>query len=156
MSLEKARVLDPKNPAPWNQLANEFTHHGPVKKAFEYYEKAIELDPGEAIYYQNLGTTVYLFRTDSKEYYHLDEQKIFDKALALYQQAMKLDPNNFELAQDVAQTYYGIKPTRTDEALNAWTNALKIADTPIERDGVYLHLARFELNAGRFAAAHEG
>ncbi len=50
---EKARVRDPKNPAPWNQLANEFTHHGPVDKAFPYYEKAIELNSNEPIYYQN-------------------------------------------------------------------------------------------------------
>jgi tetratricopeptide (TPR) repeat protein len=152
---EKARQLDPKNPVPWNQLANEFTHSGPVDKAFPYYEKAIELDPTEPIYYQNLATTVYLFRSNSTASYHLDEQKIYDKALALYQQAMKLDPKNFELAQDVAQTYYGIRPTRTEDALNAWTNALKIADTEIEREGVYIHLARFKMNAGRFAEAHQ-
>ena len=66
------------------------------------------------------------------EYYKIDEQQVFNKALDLYQQAMKYDPTNFELAQDVAQTYYGIKPVRTDEALSAWTNALKIAETDIE------------------------
>ncbi len=156
VEFEKARQLDPKNPVPWNQLkTNEFTHSGPVDKAFSYYEKAIELDPTEPIYYQNLATTIYLFRSNSTAYYHLPEQKIYDKALAIYQQAMKLDPNNFELASDVAQTYYGIRPTRTDDALNAWTNALKIADTDIEREGVYIHLARFKMNAGRFAEAHQ-
>jgi tetratricopeptide (TPR) repeat protein len=151
---EKARTLDPSNPAPWNQLANEFTHSGPVDKAFAYYEKAIELNSNEPIYYQNLATTVYLFRSNSVPYYHLTEQQVYDKAMTLYEKAMKLDPHNFELAQDAAQTYYGIKPTRTDDALNAWTNALKIADTDIEREGVYLHFARFQLSAGRFAEAH--
>src|SRR5262249_34448923 len=57
-----ARQTDPKNPAPWNNLANVYGHHGPVKKAFEYYAKAIELNPNEAVYYQNMATTVYLFR----------------------------------------------------------------------------------------------
>ena len=152
---EKARQTDPKNPAAWNQLANYYGHRGPVKKAFEYYAKAIELDPTEAVYYQNLGTTVYLFRKDAREYYDIDEQQVFTKALALYQQARKFDPDNFALAQDVAQTYYGIRPVRTEEALNAWTNALKIATTDIEKEGVHLHLARFKLNADRFAEAHQ-
>ncbi|MDB6122244.1 MAG: repeat-containing protein, partial [Pedosphaera sp.] len=121
---EKARELDPKNPATWNNLANHFGHDGEVKKAFEYYAKAIELNPSEAVYYQNFGTTVFLFRKDAMEYYKIDEQQVFTKALELYQKAVQLEPNNFELLQDVAQTYYGIKPTRTEEALNAWTNTL--------------------------------
>ena len=47
--------LDPKNPAAWNNLASVYGHHGPMAKAFEYYTKAIELNPGESVYYHNLG-----------------------------------------------------------------------------------------------------
>ncbi len=151
---EKARELDPKNSAAWNNLANHYGHDGPVKKAFEYYAKAIELDPTESVYYHNFGTTVYLFRKDAMEYYQTNEQAIFNKALDLYAKAMKLDPTNFALATDVASSYYGISPTRTDDALNAWSNALKLATTEIEREGVYIHLARFELNSDRFADSH--
>jgi tetratricopeptide (TPR) repeat protein len=151
---EKARCLDPKNPAPWNQLANHYVHEGPVKKSFEYYAKAIELDPTEPLYYRNLGNTVFLFRKDAKEFYNIDEQAVFSKALDLLQHALKLDPNNFELATDVAKTYYGVRPVRTDEALSAWTNALNIAGSEVEREGIYIHLARFKLNADRFAEAH--
>jgi tetratricopeptide (TPR) repeat protein len=42
--LEKAHELDPKDAAVWNNMANYYGHNSPVKKAFEYYEKAIELD----------------------------------------------------------------------------------------------------------------
>jgi tetratricopeptide (TPR) repeat protein len=151
---EKGLALDSNNPAAWNNLANHYGHDGPVTKAFEYYEKAIALDPAESVYYHNFGTTVYLFRKDAKEYYHIDEQGVFDKALDLYAKAVKLDPTNFALATDVAQTYYGIRPVRTDAALNAWSNTLKLAKTDIERQGVYIHLARLELDAGRFADSH--
>src|SRR6266566_1181525 len=106
---EKARELDPKNPAAWNNLANYYGHRSPVKKAFEYYAKAIELNQNERIYYQNLATTVFLFRKDAMEFYKIDEQQVFDKALELYRQAMKLDPGNFVLASDYAQSYYGIR-----------------------------------------------
>jgi tetratricopeptide (TPR) repeat protein len=151
--LEKALETDRKNPAIYNNLANHYGHTGPVKKAFDYYAKAIELNPTEPVYYQNFGTTVYLFRKDAREHYSITEQEVFDKALNLYSNAIRLDPTNFPLASDVAQTYYGIKPTRTEDALKSWTNALSIAHDEIEREGVYVHFARIKLNAGRFDEA---
>lgn len=152
---EKAKEIDPRNPAVWNNLANHYGHRGPVQKAFEYYAKAIELAPEEPLYFQNLATTTYLFRKDAMEFYKIDERQVFDRALELYRTAVRLDPKNFPLASDLAQSYYGIKPLRTDEALAAWDYALKIANDAIEREGVYLHIARVELNSGRFEDARK-
>jgi tetratricopeptide (TPR) repeat protein len=152
--LEKARELDPTDPAIWNNLANYYGHNGSVTKAFDYYAKAIELNSNEAVYYHNFGTTVFLFRKDAVEHFNITEQQVFDKALELYSHALKLDPENFPLASDVAQTYYGIKPTRTDDALRSWTNALSLAHDEIEREGVYVHLARIKTHSGRFGEAH--
>jgi tetratricopeptide (TPR) repeat protein len=148
---EKALALNSKDPAVYNNLANLYGHDGPVKKAFEYYAKAIELNPQEPLYYHNFGTTVYLFRKDAMEFYGITEQQVYDKALELYSKALKLDPRNFPLASDVAQTYYGIKPLRLEDALKAWTNTLALAHDEIEREGVYLHFARLKLQADRFA-----
>jgi tetratricopeptide (TPR) repeat protein len=154
--LEKALEIETNNPAVYNNLANIYGHHGPVKRSFEFYAKAIDLNPNEPVYYHNFGTTVFLFRKDAKEFYGINEQEVFDKALVLYSNAMRLDPTNFPLASDVAQTYYGIKPTRVEDALNAWTNALRLASDELEREGVYVHFARIKLHAGRFdeARAH--
>jgi tetratricopeptide (TPR) repeat protein len=153
---EQALALDPKNPAAWNDLANLYGHIGPVSKMFDYYTKAMDLNPLEPVYYENLATVVYLYRTDARAYYHFtNDQPVFDKALGLYQKAMTLDPTNFALATELAESYYGIKPTRTDDALNAWTNALSLARTDLERQGVYIHLARFKLAAGRFAESRQ-
>jgi tetratricopeptide (TPR) repeat protein len=152
---EKARELDPTNPAAWNNLANHFGHSGPISKAFEYYAKAIELKPEEPVYLQNLATTVYLFRKDAMEFYHIDEKQVFDRSLDLYRKALKFDPQNFPLATDYAQSYYGIKPLRTREALTAWEYALKVANDDFEREGVYLHMARVELNSGLFQEARQ-
>ena len=148
---QKALALNSKDPAVYNNLANLYSHTGPIKTAFEYYGKAIELKPQEPLYYQNLGDVVYLFRKDAMKFYGLTEQQVYDKALELYSKALKLDPHNFPLASDVAQTYYGIKPLRLENALQAWTNALALAHDEIERQGVYLHFARLKLQADRFA-----
>lgn len=151
---EKALELDPKNPAIYNNLAGLYGHQGPITNAFTFFEKAIELDPKESVYYQNLATTVFLFRKDVMEHYAItEEQKVFDKALALYRKAMELDPGNFVLAADTAQTYYGIKPSRHEEALAAWHKAYELASDELEREGVRVHFARIQIQAGRFAEA---
>ena len=146
--LEKARDLDPTIPSVWNNLANYYGEHGPTTNAFICYEKAIKLDPTESVYYHNFGTTVYLYRKDVKEYYHINEQQVFDKAMGLYAKATNWTRPISSLASDVAMSYYGIKPLRTNDALAAWTNALSLAHDEIEREGVYIHFARIEC-AGR-------
>ncbi len=154
--LEKALAMDTNNPAIYNNLAEIYAHIGPdVKKAFEYYAKAIALKPDEPTYYHNLGTVVYLFRKDAKAYYGIDETQVFAKAFELYSNAMRLDPTNFPLASDVAQSYYGVQPLRTDEALKAWTNALHLAHDDVEKEGVYVHFARLKTLAGRYAEAQK-
>jgi tetratricopeptide (TPR) repeat protein len=164
---EKALALDPHNPAIWNNLANLYGHRGPIEKAFAYYEKAIELNPKESVYYQNLATTVFLFRRDATNYFKCDEERVFTKSLELYRKALQFDPTNFVLASDYAQTYYGIRPAPAlgpearaqaqqrlnDEAILAWTEALKLAGDDVQREGVQVHLARIKINAGRFAEA---
>lgn len=151
--LDKALAVDTNNPAIYNNLANIYGHHGPVKKAFEYYAKAVQLSPREPVYYHNFGTTVFLFRKDAQEYYGINEQEVFNKAFELYSNAMRLDPQDFPLASDVAQTYYGVHPFRPDEALRAWTNALNLAHDEVEREGVYIHFARVDIMSHHFAEA---
>lgn len=152
---EKAGELDPKNPAVWNNLANYYGHNAPVAKAFEYYGKAIELDGGQAVYYANLAMTIYLFRADAREYYHATEQQIVDKTLGLYRKALALDPDNFVLCSDYAQSFYSITPPRWEEGLAAWTQALKIARDDAEREGVYIHLARINIKLARYNEARQ-
>ena len=164
---EKARAMDPSNPAVWNNLAGHYAHRGPIEKAFPYFEKAIELKPTEAQYWHSLGTVTYLFRRDAEKYYGLDEQGVFRKAFEFYAKATALRPLDFKLASDVAQTWYGVKPAPATNAverkaadlaviesgLGAWTNAMRLATLDEEREGVRLHLARWQIKAGRWAEA---
>lgn len=164
---EKARVMDPSNPAVWNNLAGHYAHRGPVEKAFPYFEKAIELKPTEAQYWHSLGTVTYLFRRDAEKYYGVDEQGVFKKAFEFYAKATALRPLDFKLASDVAQTWYGVKPAPATNAverkaadlaviesgLGAWTNAMRLATLAEEREGVRLHMARWQIKAGRWAEA---
>lgn len=150
---ETARGLDPNNPAAWNNLANVFGHDGPIKKALIFYERAIELDPKEPVYLHNLAIMTFLYRKDVRQAYRITEEEVFDKSLELYRRALRLDPTNFVLSADYAQSYYGIKPLRLEAAMGAWNDTLKLASTDSDREGVYLHMARVQTMAGKFDEA---
>jgi tetratricopeptide (TPR) repeat protein len=89
--------------------------------------------------------------------------------MELYRRALALDPGNFRLAAEVAQTYYGITVPKDDdaearrlaernlaeEAMAAWRTALKLADNDLERGSVHLHLTRWYINRGQFDDAHQ-
>jgi tetratricopeptide (TPR) repeat protein len=163
----RAKELNPREPSAWNNLANYYGHNGQVTNAMVHYARAIELEPSESVYYHNLATLVYMFRGDASAFFKKDVPAVLDDAMALYRRALELDPNNFTLATDVAQSYYGLPQFRrgpsaatdpafqhyTDEALAAWTNAMHIARDDIERQGVLIHYARLNINAGRVPPA---
>jgi predicted negative regulator of RcsB-dependent stress response len=89
--------------------------------------------------------------------------------MALYRKAQELDPTNFLIATELAQSYYGIKPPKTgdeesdqkaaeklhQEALDAWKKALALARDDIERQGVLIHFARVQINAGMYDEARK-
>ena len=92
---------------------------------------------------------------------------MFRRALDHYREVRRLRPHNFRYAFDFAQTYYGVKPAPAatpDErkaaerslagsALAAWHEALALADNDRDRDGIFLHLARWHLRLGQWDAA---
>lgn len=161
---EKAKGINPKDPAAWNNLGNLYAHVGPVEKAFPHYEEAIRLKPDEPLYLHNFGTLLFLFRKDAARFYHIEEAAIFTRGINLYRQAIALDPKDFSLASDVAQTYYGIprpagkspEEAQAEEtklittALQSWTNVFQLAPGDTEREGIRLHLARWNIRAARF------
>ena len=151
--LERALTLNPKDPAIYNNLANVYGQVGSPKKAFECFAKAIELSPSEPVYYHNFGKAVFLFQKDAQDFFHLQTGEAMQKALDLYSNAMRLDPDDFPLASDAAQTYYGIRPFPIDASLKSWTNALLRARDEVEREGVQVHFARIKTLAGRFSEA---
>jgi Tfp pilus assembly protein PilF len=152
-TLENALLTDTNNAAVYSGLGHLYTHTGPVRKAFDCFARAVELDPREPEYFQNFGTLVYLFRRDAMEIYGITEQQVFDKAMNLYSNWLRLDPTNFPAACDVASSYFGIRPLRAGDALKSWTNALSLARNAVEQEEVRLNIARIQIAARQFAAA---
>jgi tetratricopeptide (TPR) repeat protein len=150
---EKALALDPTNPAAFNNLAGRYAESGHEEKGFEYFAKAIQLKPDEPLYYENFGDALYVFRKKGMEYYKLDEQQVFVKVIGLYSNALRLDPTKFLFASTYADAYYALKPFPAEDAMKAWINALRLAKTDLEQEGVSVHLARVKMVAGHYDEA---
>jgi tetratricopeptide (TPR) repeat protein len=150
---ERALTIQTNDPAIYDNLATVYAEYGPREKAFDYLERALSLNPREPLYHHNLGDVLYLFRKEAAEHYHIDENAVFAKVLQCYTNALRLDPGNFVYATDIATTYYAIRPLQLQPALQSWTNALRLAKDDVERQGVFLHMARINLAAGRLEEA---
>jgi tetratricopeptide (TPR) repeat protein len=150
---ERVLEIDPKNADAHHNLACRYTETGQVKKSFEFFSKAIELNPADPVYYYNFANTLYVLRSQAAAYYQLTEQDVYAKVLSLYSNSVRLDPTNLTYATDLAQTYYAMRPFRGEEALKAWTNTLARARSPLEREEVHVHLARAQMLAGRLDEA---
>lgn len=150
---EKALAADPKSAEARHNLACRFVETGRIQKAFEFFEKALELNPAEPVFYYNFANALYLLRTQGTTHYKLSEQEIYAKVLNLYSNSMRLDPTNLAYATDLAQTYYAMRPFRAEDALRAWNNALARAQTPLEREEAFVHLARVKMLVGNLDEA---
>lgn len=145
---ERVCALMPNNAAAWNNLANIHAHCGQIRLAFDYYQKAVELAPHDPIIQANLGTLLLLFRPDACEHFGITESEVFDRALDCFQKAIELAPNKFDAAREWASAFYLVKPPRIDAAICAWEQTLRHATNNLQQQEVYVHLARWHINAG--------
>lgn len=167
---QKARDIDPKNPAAWNNLADHYGRHEQPDKAFDCLDQALALNAREPTYSRNLASMMFVHRAEAKSHYHLaDEEAVLRRVLDLYRQARKSDPTDFELATTLAQVFYALEPgkdraaqespaarqARADEAIKAWNDARELARTDLDRQGIRIHLARVCLADQRYDAARE-
>ena len=145
--------MDPKNADVYNNLAGSYSETGPADKAFDCYAKAIELNPNQAVYFQNFANSLYVLRKRAMSHYGLDERQIFAKIIQLYSNSVRLEPTNFSYALNLGQTYYSMRPFPAESALTAWSNTLQNVSNPVQREEVLIHLARVQMLAGRYEPA---
>lgn len=145
----------PQNPVLWNNLGNSFAQRSAPEKAFSYYEEAIRLAPKEPLYVKNLAAVVYLFRREAMDYYLLNELQAIQLAQTLYEKAALMDPDDFVLATQLAQTCYYTIPFDVAKARAWWQKAYELASDEPERQGVILHFARIAILNNQFDEAQK-
>jgi tetratricopeptide (TPR) repeat protein len=117
------------------------------------FQKAIQLNPSQAVYFNNFADAVYVLRKSAMSHYGLSEQETLAKVLGLYSNSVRLDPRNYAFASGLAQTFYAMRPFPAGDALQAWSNALATARTPVDQQDAHVHLARVRMLQGRLDQA---
>ncbi len=155
---EDLSTYTPKDAAEyWNDWGNEYGHSGPVTNMFVCFMSAVRLMPHEAAYHRNLATSLFMYRKDAKEFFGVDEAQVFNMSLREYRKARILEPENFELAKELAQMHYAVRPFRAEEALMEWERVLALAekDSSVDLEEVYLNLGRVNYMAARYGEAQK-
>jgi tetratricopeptide (TPR) repeat protein len=113
--LELARAADPKDNETLQRLLKGYVESNKIEPAVREFEKAVATDT------TNLKTNRYilgvLYRTIGK----------YDEALAQFQEANKLDPNDCDVLFDIAATYYnwGVDMIKVSDEKNEQSDAYK-------------------------------
>lgn len=112
---EKVVAQDPKNYQAWVQLGNDYFDTEQPQKAVNAYGKALELDAN----HQNTPNVL----TDQGVMYR--KMGLFDKAIANFEKASKLDPKHSQSLFNLGVVYAN-DLKQNDKAIDAWQRYLAL------------------------------
>lgn len=141
----EAEQLDPNNGAVLDHLGGNAVAVGEVKKAADYYGRAVKSAPDNADYHFSYANVVFLFRHDLHDTEHPESDSRIDEALKHFADAARLAPMNAEYARAFAETFYSVPQPDWREALKAWQH---LYDISAQKDFALVNLARVHMKMG--------
>jgi tetratricopeptide (TPR) repeat protein len=116
-----------------------------VKRAAEFYARAVARAPGNAAGHFSYANVVFLFRHELHDTAHPDSDAVLDEALKQFSEAARLQPLNAEYARAFAEAFYSVTKPDWQGALEAWQH---FYDVSPQKDFALLNLARVQINLG--------
>jgi len=132
---EKILAQDPKNYQVWVQLGNDYFDTEQPQKSVNAYAKALEIDSNR----QDTPNVL----TDQGVMYR--KMGLFDKAVANFEKANKLDPRHLQSLYNLGVVYAN-DLKQNDKAIDAWQRY--IALDPMSPQGQQIKAMIEELKAG--------
>jgi len=158
--LKASAKLAPFNAAVHNNIAThlgtlavESGRHTRVGEVLEAYQKSIQLAPRSPLYRHNYAIALSLFQKKAATHLKLTPREVSEEALKQITEALQLDPNNFEIAADLAETHHDFKPLPREQTLAAWKHAATLATTEDERSWAELQMAIVNIETNHFDEA---
>lgn len=124
---EKAQKIEPSWAVVYQQLAAIAAERGEVQSAFPLMQKAVELDPGQAVYQLQLGELLATFREELLEGKFFDTREALDRAMQnAFRAARALAPKSADVAMRYAESFYDVEKADWRAAAEAWSAVRKI------------------------------
>lgn len=114
---QRAISLNPKNYAPYFNIANILQTQGLLDQALDYYQYVIALYPQFFDTYLNVGKILHI-------------QEKYDRAIAYYQHALTLQPNSFETLLNLGKSCY--RYGAQTQAVHYYRHAIQLQPDAIE------------------------
>ena len=160
--LKASAKFGPFNAAVHNNIAThlgtiavESGRHAHVGELLETYQKAIRLAPRVPLYRHNYTIALSLFQKQAAAHLKCTPREVTEEALKQITEALRLDPNNFEIAADLAETHHDFKPLPREQTLTAWKHAATLATTDDERGWAELQMAIVNIETNHFKEAKQ-
>jgi tetratricopeptide (TPR) repeat protein len=138
---EKIVAQEPNNYQAWVQLGNDYFDTDQPQKAVNAYAKALEIDSN----HQNTPSIL----TDQGVMYR--KMGLFDKAIANFERANKLDPKHLQSLFNLGVIYaYDLK--QNDKAIAAWERYLALDSTSPQGQQVKAKVEGLKAGGGKPAS----
>lgn len=139
---QKSLEYNPFNSFALSNMANIFFYKNEVNLAIETYQKSIDIEPSAHVF-ANMGTIYYLIGR-------------FDKAVSFYNDAIKMQPDNYQYIVYLADSYRHLKEKNL-LIQDLYNDAIRLARIEIDTNKniatPYQYLARVYAQIGSFEEA---
>jgi len=146
---------NPDIPVVNQHLALFASEIGDFKVAYKYFEKAIELDPSQALYYYQLGEFLYTYKMELMKNHILSISEIEEKMVSCFQKAHELNRENRDFHVRWAESYFDKFNPDWNSVLKIWDELLETSQNLFEREVLQLQKVRVLLELKRYPEANE-
>lgn len=137
-----AEQIDPRNGVVLNHLGGAHLAIGEVRQAFNWFTRAVEVEPNNPLYHFNLANVAFVFRHDLEK----GDENAFALAHHHFAEASRLAPADAEYARAYAEVFYSIPNPDWSAALAAWN---RFREVTTNKDFALLNLARVHMKLGQ-------
>jgi len=154
-SFQKADSLSPDLPVVQRYLGLIAADMGDFRLALPYLLRAVELDPEEPVYRDDLGLFLVRFGPQLEADGALAGGRGPALALQSFEQAFRLDPASFERGWRWAEAYADLPEPDWEATALAWETVFQLSDTIAEREACRLQMARAWIEFGDMDRARQ-
>lgn len=153
-AFRKARSLAPDLAVVHELMGLTLADLGEIEAAMALLLRAVELDPEEPVYREDLGRLLRRHGARLEKEGALEEGRSPVLAVEAFEEAFRLSPN-FQKGWQWAESFADVPEPDWPGAAEAWRETMVLADSLAEREAVRLQLARALVEAGEVEEARD-
>ena len=128
---------------------------GDFQDALKYWEKAIQLEPNQALYHYQFGEYLYTYKIQLMKQHLLSVSEIENRMVASFAKAHQLAPENRDFHVRWAESYFDSFQPDWHHVLTLWNDLLETSNNQFERDVMRLQKTRVLIELQRFYEAEQ-